>query len=75
MALPFLISGLLCAKPFDLMPVAGVLTLLLADKFQVVPNTSASTIIAGHICIYAPLPLVVWLVFTRFQFASFQGDH
>lgn len=61
-ALPVLIFVSLAAKSFDPMP-AAVFNFMFADKFQVGPNKVASTVIVGHVCSLAFLPLGIWLAF------------
>lgn len=47
---------------FACLPPA-VFNFMLADKFQVEPNKVASTVIVGHFCSLAFLPLGIWLAF------------
>lgn len=47
---------------FACLPPA-VFNFMLADKFQVEPNKVASTVIVGHVCSLALLPIGIWLAF------------
>ncbi|MFZ2737492.1 MAG: AEC family transporter [Burkholderiaceae bacterium] len=47
---------------FACLPPA-VFNFMLADKFQIEPNKVASTVIVGHLCSLAFLPLGIWLAF------------
>jgi predicted permease len=47
---------------FACLPPA-VFNFMLADKFHVEPNKVASTVIVGHICSLAFLPIGIWLAF------------
>lgn len=48
---------------FACLPPA-VFNFMLADKFQVEPHKVASTVIVGHLCSLAFLPLGIWLAIT-----------